>query len=75
MGCYVFTAVLFIMHVAQTSFRTRTQGAFIIVSTAGITSIGFMAFINFILQSDFKWVLLAFTIPWIVSLILYQLHK
>ena len=75
MGCYIFTTGLLTMYVAQTSFRTRTQGAFIIVSIAGVTSIGSMTILNFILQSDFKWVLLAFTIPWIISLVLYQLHK
>jgi hypothetical protein len=75
MGSYIFTAGLLTMYVAQTSFRSKTQGAFIIASIAGITSIGSMTIVNFILQSDFKWVLLAFTIPWIVSLILYQLHK
>ncbi len=75
MGCYIFTTGLLTMYVVQTSFRTRTQGAFIIVLVAGITSIGSMAIVNFMLQSDFKWVLLAFTIPWIVSLFLYHLHK
>ncbi|MEO7482450.1 MAG: hypothetical protein ABIT81_01735 [Ferruginibacter sp.] len=75
MGCYIFTAGLLTIYVAQTSFRTRTQGAFAIVSIAGLSSIGSMAIVNFILHSDFKWVLLAFTIPWIVSLILYQVHK
>jgi hypothetical protein len=75
MGCYIFTAGLLTIYVAQTSFRIRTQGAFLMILIAGITSIGSMTIVNFILQSDFKWVLLAFTIPWIVSLILYQLHK
>ncbi|MEO6541638.1 MAG: hypothetical protein ABIN74_11620 [Ferruginibacter sp.] len=75
MGGYIFTTGLLTMYVAQTSFRTRTQGAFVIVALAGIPSIGSMAIVNFIIQSDFKWVLLAFTIPWIVSLILYLLHK
>ncbi|MHA4807860.1 hypothetical protein ACX0G9_07130 [Flavitalea flava] len=75
MGCYIFTAGLLTMYIAQTSFRTRTQGTYIIVSIAGITSISSMAIVNFILQSDFRWLLLAFTIPWIVSLILYQIHK
>ncbi len=74
-GGYIFTTGLLTMYVAQKSFRTRTPGVFIIVSIAGITSIGSMTIANFMLQSDFKWVLLAFTIPWIVSLILYQLHK
>jgi hypothetical protein len=75
MGGYTFTTGLLTMYIAQTSFRTRTQGAFGIVALAGITSIGFMTSVNFILQSDFKWVLLAFTIPWIISLILFRLHK
>lgn len=69
MGGNIFTSGLPAIYVAQTSFRTRTQGAFIIVSIAAITSIGSTALINFMLQSDFKWVLLAFTIPWVVSLI------
>ena len=75
MGGYIFTTGLLTMYVAQTSFRTRTRGVFIIVALAGITSIGSMTIVNFILQSNFKFVLLAFTLPWIVSLILFQLHK
>ena len=75
MGGYIFTTGLLTIYVAQTSFSTRTRGVLIIVSITGITSIGAMTTVNFILQSDFKWVLLAFTIPWILSLILYQLHK
>ena len=75
MGGYIFTTGLLTMYVAQTSFRTRTKGAFIIVSIAGITSIGSMTIINFMLQSDFKWVLLAFTIPWFLALILYTFKK
>ena len=75
MGCYIFSVGLLTMYVAQTSFRTRTRGAFIIVSIAGVTSIGSMAIVNFILQSDFRWVLLAFTIPWFLALILYTFKK
>ena len=75
MGGYIFTTGLLTIHVAQTSFRTRTPGAFIMVSIAGITSISSMTIINFILQSDFKWVLLAFTLPWFIALILYLFHK
>ena len=75
MGSYIFTTGLLTMYVAQTSFRTRARGAYIIVALAGITSMGSMTIVNFILQSDFRFVLLAFTLPWIVSLILFQLHK
>ena len=75
MGAYIFTTGLLTIHIAQTSFRTRTPGAFIMVLIAGITSIGTMTIVNFILQSDFKWVLLAFTLPWFIALILYLFHK
>ena len=75
MGCYIFTAGLLTIYIAQTSFRTRTKGGFTIVSIAGVTSIGSMAIVNFILQSDFRWVLLSFTFPWFIALILYSFHK
>ncbi|MCY7409372.1 MAG: hypothetical protein LH473_03805 [Chitinophagales bacterium] len=75
MGGNIFTTGLLIICVAQTTFRTRKQGAFIIVVIAGITSIGSMTFVNFILQSDFKFVLLAFTVTWIIALMLFHLHK
>ena len=75
MGGYIFTTGLLTMYVAQTSYRTRTRGAFIIGALAGIASIGSMTIVNFILQSDFKFVLFAFTLPWIVSLILFHFHK
>ena len=75
MGSYIVTTGLFFLYVAQTSFHTRTNGAFAIVLIAGMTSIGSMAMVNFILQSDFKWILLSFTLPWFIALILYFYHK
>ena len=75
MGGFIFTTGLLIIYIAQTTFRTRTHGAFIIVLIAGITSIGSMTIVNFILHSDFKFTLLTFTLPWIISLILYRFHR
>ena len=75
MGGYIFTTGLITVFVAQTVFRLRTDKAFVLVLIAGITSVGSMTIINFILDSDFKWVLSAFTLPWIISLILYRLNK
>ena len=40
MGGYVFTTGLLTIYVAQTSFRLRTQGSFVMISVAGITSTG-----------------------------------
>ena len=75
MGCYIFTTGLLTIFIAFTSFRTRTRGAFGIVLISGFSSIVSMTVVNFIISSDFKWILLIFTLPWVISLILYRLHK
>ena len=75
MGSYIFTTGLLTVFISFTSFRTRLPGVFIIVALAGISSIGSMALINFMIGSDFKWLLLIFTLPWVIALILYRLHK
>ena len=75
MGGYIFTTGLLTIYIALTSFRKRTYGAFSIVAVSGISSIGAMTIVNFMIASDFKWTLFAFTIPWLIALILFQLHK
>ena len=75
MGSYIFTTGFLTIFIAITSFRKRAPEAFIIVAIAGISSIGSMTVVNFIIDSDFKWMLFAFTLPWIISLILYRIHK
>ncbi len=75
LGGYIVTTGLFTVYVAQTSFRARMPGVFTQVLVTGITSIGAMVLINFRLQSDFRWVLAAITLPWFVALLLYLFHK
>ena len=75
MGGYIFTTGLMTIFIAVTSFRSRLPGAFGIVAITGISSIGLMTVVNFIIKSDFKWVLLIFTLPWLIALILYKYKK
>lgn len=75
MGGYIFTTGLLIIFIAMTSFGTRMNTAFIIIVIAGFTSIGLMTIVNFIIDSDFKLILLAFTLPWLLALILYRNKK
>ena len=75
MGGYIFTTGLLTVFISFTSFRTRSHGAFIIVALAGISSIGLMTIVNFMISSDFKWLLLIFAMPWAIALILYRFHK
>lgn len=75
MGGFVFTTGVLIMYISLTSFRHRQPGAYVIAAFAGITSIGLMTVVNFMISSEFRWVLLIFTLPWLMALILYRLHK
>jgi hypothetical protein len=63
MGGYMVTSGLLTVYVALTSFRAGDRGAALVVAIAGLTSIGWMATINFLINSDFKWLLLAFALP------------
>ena len=42
------------------------------MTMAGISSIGLMVVVNFLIDSDFKWLLLAFAVPWACALVLYR---
>jgi hypothetical protein len=75
MGGYIFTTGLLTVFISITSFRKRLPGAFSTAAMAGISSIGSMTVVNFIIGSDFKWLLLIFTLPWIIALVLYRIHK
>jgi hypothetical protein len=75
MGGFMFTSGLLISYVALTTFRARTPGAASVVAIAGLTSIAWMAVVNFIIASDFRWLLLSFVLPWIAALALYRIEK
>ena len=70
MGGFMFATGLLLLYVAQTTFRTHLTSAQFIVALAALSSIGWMAVVNFMIASDFKWLLLTFNLPWIIALIL-----
>ena len=67
---YMFATGLLTVYVAGTGFRAGSPGATAIVAVSGLGSIGWMATTNFLIDSDFKWLLLTFTLPWVVALVL-----
>ena len=74
MGGYIFTVGLLTIYIAFSSFQARTRAAFPIIAVAGLSSIGWMTVVNFIINSDFKWLLLMSALPWAAALILYKLE-
>ena len=69
LGGYIFATGVLTVYVAATSFRTAKPVTTAVVAIAGLASIGWMAITNFQIDSDFKWVLLAFTLPWLIALL------
>ena len=74
MGGYIFTAGLLTIYIAFSSFQARARGAFPLIALAGLSSIGWMTIVNFIINSDFKWLLLVSALVWAAALILYRIE-
>ena len=75
LGGYMFATGLLTSYAAVTVFRARARGAASVVALAGLASVGWMAVVNFIIGSDFKWLLLSFVIPWALALALYRIER
>jgi len=75
MGAFMFTSGLLTLYIARTSFRKRTPGVAGLMTLAGITSIGWMTVVNFLIGSDFIWFLTAVTVLWGLALMLFWWRK
>lgn len=75
MGGFMFTTGLLTTYIAATTFPGRGRGVQFAVALACLTSLGWMAIVNFIIDSDFKWLLFAFNLPWVLALLLSWLEN
>jgi hypothetical protein len=75
MGGYVLATGVLATTLATTSFRRHEWGAGLGALVGGAASIGWMAIVNFVIDSDFKWVLLSMALVWAASLALFWFEK
>ena len=75
MGGYVLATGVLTITLAATSFRAHHRGAAIGALIGGVASIGWMAAVNFVINSDFKWVLLVMAVLWACSLVLFWIER
>jgi hypothetical protein len=68
MGGYVTATGVLALTLAMTAFRQRQPWAVAGAAVAGPASIGWMAVVNFMINSDFKWVLLLLALTWAASI-------
>ena len=75
MGGYVLATGVLMVTLAVTSFRQHSTPAVVSALIGGVASIGWMTAVNFLIDSDFKWVLLAMALLWAISLALFWSEK
>lgn len=75
LGGYIAATGILTAYLAGTAFRVRARGATLTVAAAGIASIGSMAVVNVLIDSDFKVPLIALAALWGVALVLYRLGR
>ena len=75
MGGYVLATGVLAVTLAVTAFRAHQKGAATGALIGGAASIGWMAAVNFMIDSDFKWVLLGMALLWACSLVLFWLES
>jgi len=56
LGASLFTSGLLTLYLALTSFRTRARGVSGVIALAGLTSVGWMSVVNFLIDSDLDFV-------------------
>lgn len=71
MGGYVAATGVLALTLASTSFRDRHVVAVAGAVVAGVLSIGLMSAVNFMIHSDFKWVLLGMALVWAASIAMF----
>lgn len=71
MGGYIAATGVLAVSLAATSFRGHHPVAAAGAMVGGAASIGSMAAVNFMIDSDFKWVLLGVALVWAASLVTF----
>jgi hypothetical protein len=71
MGGYIAATGVLAIALAATSFREHHPFAAAGAMIGGAASIGWMATVNFMIDSDFKWVLLGMALAWAFSLVVF----
>jgi hypothetical protein len=75
MGGHILANGVLAVTLAATSFRTYQWNAWLGALIGGAFSIGWMAIVNFIIDSDFKLVLSGMAAVWAASLVLFCFEK
>jgi hypothetical protein len=75
LGGYMLGTGILTCYLAWTSLRLRAPGALAVAVISGAASIGVMVVVNFIINSDFRWMLLVVAAPWPSAAVRYWFEE
>jgi hypothetical protein len=71
MGGFMVGAGVLTVFLARTAVPARLKGTGWVIALAGLPTVVLMSAMNFVLHSDFRWVLLVPALIWVVAVALY----
>jgi hypothetical protein len=71
MGGFMVGAGVLTVFLARTAVPARLKGTGWAIALAGLPTVVLMSAMNFVLHSDFRWVLLLPALIWVVAVALY----
>ena len=74
LGGYITASGILTIALAATSYREHRATAAVAAAAAGAASIGLMTAVNFSIDSDFRWFLLAIAVLWASSIVTYAVE-
>jgi hypothetical protein len=75
LGGYIATTGILVVYVANTGVRSGDPGAIALVALSGVTSVGWMSAVNFMIRSDFRWILLGLDGVWVIGVVIALLGR
>ena len=74
LGGYIVASGILTIALASTSYGEHRASAAVAAAIAGAASIGLMTSVNFSIESDFRWALLAMALLWASSIAMYAIE-
>ena len=75
MGGFMLSSGILTVYLARTTFQRRESGSAGIVALTSAASIDWRSAVNFMIQSEFKWLILLLAALWPIALVFYQTER
>ena len=74
MGGFIAASGILTMFIAMTTVASRRKGTGLVLALAGLATVATMSWTNFVIESQFKWLLLAPAVLWCAGIAAYAVE-